>query len=123
MYREATEVGGFEGADVAMADGTEQKKSRRNGRLSRGEIVSSSNLHFDGGEISFPEYSLRTFKAGPGAAIVFSASILHQVSQVTRGRRYVFLTFLFDEEAERVRQANLQVAQKAQRQPQLRVSV
>jgi hypothetical protein len=42
---------------------------------------------------------------------------------VTRGRRYVFLTFLFDEEAERVRQANLQVAQEAQRQPQLRVSV
>jgi 2OG-Fe(II) oxygenase superfamily len=76
------------------------------------------NADFDGGEISFPEYSPRTFKAAPGTAIVFSASILHQVSRVTRGRRYVFLTFLFDEEAERVRQANLQAAQ-AQRQPQL----
>jgi predicted 2-oxoglutarate/Fe(II)-dependent dioxygenase YbiX len=81
------------------------------------------NADFDGGEISFPEYSPLTFKAAPGTAIVFSASILHQVSQVTRGRRYVFLTFLFDEAAERVRQANLQVAQEAQRQPQLRVSV
>ena len=81
------------------------------------------NADFDGGEISFPEYTPRTFKAAPGTAIVFSASILHQVSQVTRGRRYVFLTFLFDEEAERVRQANLQVAQETQRQPQLRVSV
>ena len=39
---------------------------------------------------------------------MFSASILHQVSRVTRGRRYVFLTFLFDEEAERLRQANSQ---------------
>ncbi len=75
------------------------------------------NADFDGGEISFPEYSPRTFKAAPGTAVVFSASILHQVSPVTRGRRYVFLTFLFDEEAERVRQANLQTAQ-AQRQPQ-----
>ena len=76
------------------------------------------NADFDGGEISFPEYSPQTFKAAPGTAVVFSASILHQVSRVTGGRRYVFLTFLFDEEAERVRQANLQAAQ-GQRQPQL----
>jgi predicted 2-oxoglutarate/Fe(II)-dependent dioxygenase YbiX len=77
------------------------------------------NADFEGGEISFPEYSPRPFKAAPGTAIVFSASILHEVSRVTRGRRYVFLTFLFDEEAERVRQANLRAAQEAQRQPQL----
>ncbi len=76
------------------------------------------NADFEGGEISFPEYSAQTFKAAPGAAIVFSASILHQVSHVTRGRRYVFLTFLFDEEAERVRQANLRAVQESQRQPQ-----
>ena len=81
------------------------------------------NADFDGGEISFPEYGPRTFKAAPGMAIVFSASILHQVSRVTRGRRYVFLTFLFDEEAERVRQANLRAVQEAQRRPQLQVSV
>jgi predicted 2-oxoglutarate/Fe(II)-dependent dioxygenase YbiX len=77
------------------------------------------NADFEGGEISFPEYSPRTFKAPPGTAVVFSASILHQVPRVTRGRRYVFLTFLFDEEAERLRQANLRVMQEAQRQPQL----
>ena len=76
------------------------------------------NAEFEGGEISFPEYSPGSFKAAPGTAIVFSASILHQVSRVTRGRRYVFLTFLFDEEAERARQANLW-AMQAQRQPQL----
>ena len=68
------------------------------------------NADFDGGEISFPEYSPQTFKAAPGTAVVFSASILHQVSRVTRGRRYVFLTFLFDEDAERLRQANLKAA-------------
>jgi predicted 2-oxoglutarate/Fe(II)-dependent dioxygenase YbiX len=77
------------------------------------------NPDFEGGEISFPEYSARTFKAAPGTAVVFSASVLHEVSRVTRGRRYVFLTFLFDEEAERVRQANLQAVQEAQREPQL----
>ena len=77
------------------------------------------NADFDGGEISFPEYSPQAFKAAPGTAIVFSASILHQVSRVTRGRRYVFLTFLFDEEGERVRQANLRAIQEVERQPQL----
>jgi predicted 2-oxoglutarate/Fe(II)-dependent dioxygenase YbiX len=76
------------------------------------------NADFEGGEISFPEYSPQTFKAAPGTAVVFSASILHEVSRVTRGHRYVFLTFLFDEEAERVRQANLRAVQEAQRQPQ-----
>jgi predicted 2-oxoglutarate/Fe(II)-dependent dioxygenase YbiX len=80
------------------------------------------NEDFEGGEISFPEYSPQTFKPAPGTAVVFSASILHQVSRVTRGRRYVFLTFLFDEEAERLRQANLKAMQVAQRQPQLATS-
>src|SRR6185312_7891653 len=75
------------------------------------------NADFDGGEISFPEYSARSFKPAPGTAIVFSASILHQVSRVTRGRRYVFLTFLFDEEAERVRQANLRAMQEQRKAP------
>ena len=75
------------------------------------------NADFDGDEISFPEYSPRSFKAAPGTALVFSASVLHQVSRVTRGRRYVFLTFLFDEEGERVRQAGLRAMQEAQRQP------
>ena len=76
------------------------------------------NADFEGGEISFPEYGPQRFKTAPGTAIVFSASILHQVSRVNSGRRYVFLTFLFDEEAERVRQTNLRAAQQAQRQPQ-----
>ena len=79
------------------------------------------NGEFEGGEISFPEYSARKFKAAPGTAVVFSASILHQVSRVTRGRRYVFLTFLFDEEAERVRQANLSAMQE-QSPPRLMAS-
>ena len=76
------------------------------------------NADFEGGAISFPEYSPRPLKAAPGTAVVFSASILHAVSRVTSGRRYVFLTFLFDEEAEQVRQANLRAVQEAQRQPQ-----
>jgi predicted 2-oxoglutarate/Fe(II)-dependent dioxygenase YbiX/peroxiredoxin len=64
------------------------------------------NSDFDGGEVSFPEYGPRSFKAPPGGAVVFSCSLLHAVSKVTRGRRYAFLPFLYDDEAAAIREAN-----------------
>jgi peroxiredoxin/predicted 2-oxoglutarate/Fe(II)-dependent dioxygenase YbiX len=64
------------------------------------------NADFDGGEISFPEYGPRGFKPPPGGAVVFSCSLLHSVAKVTRGRRYAFLPFMYDDEAARIRDAN-----------------
>ncbi|MDQ0469188.1 2OG-Fe(II) oxygenase [Labrys wisconsinensis] len=64
------------------------------------------NGDFDGGELGFPEYGPRGYKAPPGGAIVFSGALLHAVSPVTRGRRYAFLPFLYDEEAARIREDN-----------------
>jgi predicted 2-oxoglutarate/Fe(II)-dependent dioxygenase YbiX/peroxiredoxin len=64
------------------------------------------NAEFEGGEISFPEYGGHRFKPPPGAAVVFSCSILHMVSPMTRGRRYAFLPFLYDEAAAAIREAN-----------------
>ncbi len=64
------------------------------------------NVDFDGGEVSFPEYGRRGFKPPPGGAVVFSCSLLHAVSKVTRGRRYAFLPFLYDEAAAKIREAN-----------------
>lgn len=61
---------------------------------------------FDGGEIGFPEYGPRTFKPPVGGAVVFSCSLLHAVSPVTRGERYAFLPFLYDDAAARQREAN-----------------
>ena len=63
---------------------------------------------FDGGEICFPEYGMRSYKPAPGAAVIFSCSLLHAVTKVTRGRRYAFLPFLYDEAAAQVREQNLQ---------------
>ena len=70
----------------------------------------SINLNdaFDGGEVSFPEYGPRSFKPPPGGAVVFSCSLLHAVSRVTRGRRYAFLPFLYDDAAAKIREANNQ---------------
>lgn len=52
------------------------------------------NDDFDGGEVCFPEYGSRSFKVPLGGVIIFSCSLLHAVSPVIRGRRYVFLPFL-----------------------------
>ena len=64
------------------------------------------NADFEGGEISFPEYGPRSFKPPPGGAVVFSCSLLHAVSTVTRGRRYAFLPFLYDDAAAKLREQN-----------------
>lgn len=72
-------------------------------------FAASINLNddFGGGELAFPEFSRRSFKVPLGTAVIFSGSLLHQVTRVTHGRRYAFLPFLHDEEAERIRLANL----------------
>lgn len=64
------------------------------------------NDEFEGGEVSFPEYGRKGFKAPVGGAVVFSCSLLHAVSAVTKGKRYAFLPFLYDDEAAKIREAN-----------------
>jgi predicted 2-oxoglutarate/Fe(II)-dependent dioxygenase YbiX len=64
------------------------------------------NEEFTGGEISFPEYGPRSFKMPTGGAVVFSCSLLHEVSKVTSGCRYAFLPFLYDDAAAKIREAN-----------------
>lgn len=64
------------------------------------------NAEFDGGDLWFPEYGPRGFRMPAGAAAVFSCSLLHAVRPVTRGQRYAFLPFLYDDQAAREREAN-----------------
>ena len=61
---------------------------------------------YEGGDLRFPEFGSRTYRAPTGGAVVFSCSLLHEVLPVTAGRRYAFLPFLYDEEAARVRVGN-----------------
>lgn len=64
------------------------------------------NDDFEGGAVSFPEYSPQGFKAPKGTAVIFSCSLLHAVSKVTSGMRYAFLPFLYDDAAAKLREAN-----------------
>ncbi len=68
----------------------------------------SINLNdgYDGGDLSFPEYGSERLRPPRGGAVVFSCSLLHAVDPVTRGRRYAFLPFLYDDAAAAIRLAN-----------------
>ncbi|HET6469899.1 MAG TPA: 2OG-Fe(II) oxygenase [Geminicoccaceae bacterium] len=61
---------------------------------------------YEGGELRFPEFGPRTYRAPTGGCVVFSCSLLHEATPVTRGRRYAFLPFLYDEAGARVRAEN-----------------
>jgi predicted 2-oxoglutarate/Fe(II)-dependent dioxygenase YbiX len=62
---------------------------------------------YDGGELRFPEFGAATYRAPTGGAVVFSCSLLHEATPVTRGVRYAFLPFLYDEAGAAIREANI----------------
>src|SRR5215212_7427950 len=68
--------------------------------------INLNSADYDGGEIWFPEFGPKKYKAPSGAAIVFSCSLLHEVPPVTRGKRYAFLPFLYDDAAAQIRERN-----------------
>jgi predicted 2-oxoglutarate/Fe(II)-dependent dioxygenase YbiX len=61
------------------------------------EFAVSINLNthaYEGGELRFPEFDDAGYSAPAGGAMIFSASLLHEAAPVTKGRRYVILSFL-----------------------------
>jgi predicted 2-oxoglutarate/Fe(II)-dependent dioxygenase YbiX len=69
-------------------------------------VTINLNSDYDGGDLRFPEFGGRTYRAPVGGAVVFSCSLLHEATPVTRGRRFAFLPFLYDEDGARIREAN-----------------
>ncbi len=62
---------------------------------------------YDGGALRFPEFGARTYRPPTGGATVFSCGLLHEATPVTRGERFAFVPFLFDDDDEKIRAANL----------------
>ena len=57
------------------------------------------NEAYDGGQLRFPEYGNQLYRPAAGAALVFSCDHLHEVLDVTAGRRFALLSFLYGEPA------------------------
>lgn len=62
---------------------------------------------YEGGELRFPEFGNRLYKPPTGGAVVFSCSLMHEARPVTKGERFAFLPFLYDEAGAKVREQNL----------------
>jgi predicted 2-oxoglutarate/Fe(II)-dependent dioxygenase YbiX/peroxiredoxin len=60
---------------------------------------------YEGGYLTFPEYGPQLYKPDTGSMVVFSASLLHEATQVTEGKRYGIFGFLFGEREEAWRSA------------------
>ena len=60
---------------------------------------------YTGGDLRFPEYSDRPYRAPTGGAVVFSCTLLHEATPVTQGRRYACLPFLYDDASAAIRRA------------------
>ena len=73
------------------------------------KFACSINLNaedFEGGDLRFPEFGARAYRPPTGGAVVFSCSLLHEAMPVTKGRRYAYLPFFYDNAGAEVRAAN-----------------
>lgn len=66
------------------------------------------NEDWSGGGISFPEFGDQMYRIGCGNAMLFPVSLLHAVHPIQTGRRYVLLTFLYDEQGAHSRRATME---------------
>lgn len=57
------------------------------------------NDAYGGGQLRFPEYGNQLYRPDAGVALVFSCAHLHEVRDVTAGRRFVLLSFLYGDPA------------------------
>ncbi|TDI94293.1 MAG: 2OG-Fe(II) oxygenase [Caldithrix sp.] len=55
------------------------------------------NMDYEGGYLRFREYGPHLYRPDTGCGLVFSCSHLHEVTEVTKGRRFALLSFLFRE--------------------------
>ncbi|MDX1978229.1 MAG: redoxin domain-containing protein [Pseudanabaenaceae cyanobacterium bins.68] len=63
---------------------------------------------YEGGYLRFPEYGPYQYRPDTGSAVIFNCSLLHEATDVIKGRRFVLLCFFYGEaEAEARRQYEL----------------
>ncbi len=56
----------------------------------------------EGGDLRFPEYNMASYRPRTGEAAIFSCNLLHEATDVTKGSRYVLLSFMYDESGKQI---------------------
>jgi peroxiredoxin/predicted 2-oxoglutarate/Fe(II)-dependent dioxygenase YbiX len=62
------------------------------------------NNEYEGGFLRFPEFGRHTYRPEAGGAVIFSCSLLHEATDVTAGRRFVLLSFLYGDAEAKARE-------------------
>ncbi len=57
------------------------------------------NSDFEGGYLRFAEYGPDLYRPPKGDAIIYSSTLLHEVTPVTQGSRFALIAHMFDEES------------------------
>lgn len=83
-------VGQREGIAIGHRDNMEPPGAHRRFALSV-----SLNDDYEGGGISFREFSPKAYRVPAGTAMVFSSSLLHEVEETTSGVRYNLISHFF----------------------------
>jgi len=68
---------------------------------------------YEGGYLCFPEYGSHLFRPGVGEAIIFSCSLMHEVTPITQGRRFALLSFFYNDADAALREQNRQYLETA----------
>ncbi|MCH8504387.1 MAG: 2OG-Fe(II) oxygenase [Ectothiorhodospiraceae bacterium] len=96
----------FEGFKIVSYDAGEGGYFRRHRdnisaqtRHRRFALSVNLNDDYEGGCLTFPEFGPFRYRPPAGGGIVFSGTHLHEVTEVTAGRRSVLPTFLWGEDA------------------------
>ena len=94
MHREPYKIGCY-----PAADGGHFRQHRDNFATELGHrrvaLTLNLNSDFDGGGVVFPEYSDFEYKPEAGTGLIFPCSLMHAASIVTRGNRFMLVTFLY----------------------------
>jgi peroxiredoxin len=103
--RERFHIARYEGARGGFQHGHRDNPTPE---LAHRRFALSLNLNtedYEGGALRFPEYGAQRYRAETGSALVFSSSLLHEVLEVTSGRRYVLLSHLYGTDGQEGRPA------------------
>ena len=103
--RERFHIARYEGARGGFQHGHRDNPTPD---LAHRRFALSLNLNteeYEGGALRFPEYGAQRYRAETGSALVFSSSLLHEVLEVTSGRRYVLLSHLYGSDGQTGRTA------------------
>lgn len=59
---------------------------------------------YEGGYLRFPEYGSDLYQPETGSAAIFSCSLLHEATDVTKGRRFALVSFFYGEREAQLRE-------------------